>query len=512
MEGKRISGLHAKAADPSCLLGVDIGASSCKAIVFDFNRNVKGRAQQEYPRDYPHPGWVELDANSWWNAVATVIRQSVDNSNVPVEQIRCVGISAETDGILAVGGNGEPLRPYIHWLDTRCAIEHRQLQQLGRIEHIYEKTGIPVQGGYDFPALKMQWIKKNEPATYERTYKFLSIGTFMFLKLTGKYTADRSTASRSLLYDMRRHEWSSELADLFGIPVSKQPEVARSTEAAGNVTPQAAHETGLRTNTIVVAGGGDTECSALGAGVVAEKQALVSIGTSLMVAVPMKRPSTISMSPETRLFGTGSVCTSHVVDNMWILEVGAPVGGAMLAWFDRELGQAESKLAAELHVPSYDILSLEAERSRPGPESPIFAAPVGAILNLRNEHRRGDLIRSILEGVAFEAREVIEVFEKFGHDVEELIMVGGGAKSGTWRQIMSDVTNKPVRAPHMQETGALGAATLAGVGAGIFKDFIPDQSEMYASSSPTDNTRHVYSMLYEKYKRSYKALEQANAG
>jgi xylulokinase len=491
----------------SYVLGVDIGASSCKAIVFDAGRNAKGRAQEEHPRSYPNPGWVELDANSWWTAVATAIRKSVENSSVPVDQIRCVGISAETDGVLAVGKDGEPLRPYIHWLDTRCVDEHRRLRDQGKVEYVYEKAGIPVQGGYDFPALKMQWIKKNEPAVYERTERFLSIGTFMLTKLTGKYIADRSTASRSLLYDIRKQEWSTDLAELFGIPVSKQPEVRRSAEPVGTIMSQAARETGLSAKTVVVAGGGDTECSALGAGVVSENQALISIGTSLMVAVPIAKPLTIPMGPETRLFGTGSVCTSHVVDNMWILEVGAPVGGAMLAWFDRELGQAERKLAAELDVPSYDILNLEAEKSRPGPESPIFAAPVGAILNLRDEHKRSDLIRSILEGVAFEAREVIEVFEKFGLHIRKLTMVGGGAKSGTWRQIMSDVTNKAVTSPYMQETGTLGAATLAGVGASLFKDFKAPQIGRYADSSPRDNLKETYSILYWKYRRLYKALE-----
>ena len=506
-EEKLTSELHMKDADARYLIGVDIGASSCKAVVFDTIWNVVGRAQQEYARDHPRPGWVELDANSWWNAVASVIMRSIENSNVPAEQIRCVGISAETDGVLAVGRNGAPLRPYIHWLDTRCVNEHRQLQQRGDFEHVYEIAGIPVQGGYDFPALKMQWLEKNEPDTYEKTYKFLSIGTFMVLKLTGKYVADRSTASRSLLYDIRKHDWSSELADLLGIPITKQPEVVRSAEVVGTVTPQAAQETGLRTNTMVVAGGGDTECSALGAGAVTEEQALISIGTSLMVAVPMSKPLTIPISPETRLFGTGSVCTSHVVDNMWILEVGAPVGGAMLAWFDRELGQAERKLAADLDVPSYDILSLEAEKSRPGVDSPIFAAPVGAILNLRNEHKRSDLIRSILEGVAFEAREVIEVFVKSGLNVKELIMVGGGAKSVAWRQIISDVTNKHVKSPHMQETGTLGAATLAGVGAGIFKGFILPEIGRYGESSPRNDVQETYSILYEKYRRLYKALQ-----
>ena len=489
------------------MMGVDIGASSCKAIIFDNARNARGTAQKEYSRSYPQPGWVELDANSWWNAVATVIRQSIANSQVPADQIKSVGISAETDGILAVGSDGRPLRPYIHWLDTRCVSEHEKLRDEGRLVQIYETTGVPVQGGYDFPALKMQWIMKNEPTISEKTFKFLSIGTYMQYRLTGKLIADRSTASRSVLYDIRRQEWSTELSDLFRIPTSKQPEVRRSAEVTGTVTPEAAQETGLTTETLVVAGGGDTECSALGAGVVTENQALISIGTSLMVAVPIRKPSTIPMSSETRLFGTGSVCTTHVVDNMWILEVGAPVGGAMLAWFDRELGQMERKLATDLNVQSYDLLGLEAEKSMPSPESPIFAAPAGAFLNIRNEHKRSDLIRSIFEGVAFEAREVIEVFGRFGHEVKELIMVGGGAKSRTWRQIMSDVTNKTVKTPSLQETGTLGAATLAGVGAAILKDFTPPKDEIYAVNFPRTVVQKTYSTLYTKYKKLYKALE-----
>ena len=498
---------HGTENAPQFMMGVDIGASSCKAIVFNSARNAVGTAQREYPRSYPQPGWVELDANSWWKAVATVIREAIANSQVSADQIKAIGISAETDGILAVGSDGKPLRPYIHWLDTRCVNEHKKLREDGRLEQIYETTGVPVQGGYDFPALKIQWIMRNEPTISERTYKFLSIGTFMHYKLTGKFIADRCTASRSVLYDIRRQEWSTDLSNLFKIPIAKQPEVRRSAEVTGTVTAEAAGETDLTTETLVVAGGGDTECSALGAGVVAENQALISIGTSLMVAVPITAPSTIPMKPETRLFGTGSVCTSHVVDNMWILEVGAPVGGAMLAWFERELGQMERKLATDLGIRSFEILGLEAEKSAPDPESPIFAAPAGAFLNIRNEHKRCDLVRSIFEGVAFEAREVLEVFGTFGYEVEELIMVGGGAKSKTWRQIMSDVTNKTVKTPPLQETGTRGAATLAGVGAAILGDFAPPADEIYAENIPRSDDENTYSGLYAKYKRLYKALE-----
>jgi sugar (pentulose or hexulose) kinase len=475
--------------------------------VFDENGNANRYGRQEYVRSYPNPGWVELDANSWWSAVATAIRLSIEDSNSANQRIASIGISAETDGILAVGEKGEPLRPYIHWFDTRCVNEHIQLRSEGRFERIYQLTGIPVQGGYDFPALKMQWIKKNEQDVYEQTRKFLSIGTFMLYKLTGKYVADPSTASRSLLFDIRKREWSEELSDYFGIPISRQPEIRSSNAIVGTVTPAAARETGLSTEAVVVAGGGDTECSTLGAGVTSENQALISIGTSLMVAVPRNEPFWVVRDEEMRLWGTGAACTSHVVDKMWVLEVGAPVGGAILAWFSREFGETERRLANQINVSAYDILGLEAENAKPTLDSPIFAAPTGAIVNIRNEHKRCDLIRCIFEGVAFEAKEVIEVFEKSGLNIEELIVGGGGAKSIVWRQILSDVTNKSVSSSPIQETAAAGAAILAGRPVGLFKKRLPSENAKKMVSTPTADFRATYAFLYDKYKRLYKALK-----
>jgi xylulokinase len=504
-EGRQIPEPQARASDGNCLVGVDIGASSCKAIVFDVDQKAKGRAQQEYSRSYPNPGWAELDASEWWNAVANTIRNAIEESGVPPENVKCLAVSAETDGILAVGKDGKPLRPYMHWLDTRCVKEHAWVRDHADLDHIYQVTGIPLQGSYDFPALKMLWIKRNEPNVYERTDKFLSIGTFILYKLTGKAVADRSTASRSLLFDVRRLEWSTEMAEFFGLPLEKQPDVQGSAEVAGTVTPEAAERTGLTVKTLAVTGGGDTECSALGAGVVSETQGLASIGTSLMVAVPQKKPSMIPKGRE--LFGTGAACTSHVVDKMWVLEVGCPVGGSMLTWFHQEFGQVESKAAADLGISAYELLSLEAEKSDPNPSSPIFAAPIGAILNLSYEHKRSDLIRSILEGVAYEAREVIEVFEESGLNIRNLTMVGGGAKSETWRQIMADITNKPVRAPHMQETGIRGATILAGIGAGLYEGFSAGEPESHSDSAPRKELQGVYTNLYEKYKRLYKSLQ-----
>ncbi|MBS7654512.1 hypothetical protein KEJ43_05510 [Candidatus Bathyarchaeota archaeon] len=483
------------------ILGIDIGAGSCKSILFGKDFTIKSSAQQEYLHSNPQPGWDELDPNYWWRNVANTIKETIKKSNLPPESIKCVGIAAETDGIMPVDREGKPLRPYIHWLDSRCIPQHEQIQKRFDPDKIYDITGIPLHvGWWSPPALKMLWIKENEPEIYSRTHKFLQIGSYILYKLTGKFANDYSTASRTLLFDIKKLEWSETIEDLFNIPISMQPDLYNSTEIAGQVVEEAAKLTGLSTNTLVVVGGGDTECSALGAGVMSEGQALISIGTSLMIGIPRSEPTLIPKGPDRRLFGTGLVCTSHVIPNTWILEVGC-LGGAMLKWFKEEFGYTETQMAQELGLSPYELLILEAEKSHPTPNSPVCALPVETIYNLNLGHKKKDLIRCILEGVAFEAQEVIEVAEKYGKKIDNLTIVGGGAKSDVWRQIIADVTGKPAKSPFMTETAAYGAAMLASVGGGIYQDLRKIPSLKSYFNTPREELNQTYRILFKKYKR-----------
>jgi xylulokinase len=306
-----------------------------------------------------------------------------------------------------------------------------------------------------------------------------------------------------MLFDINKLEWSHRLSELLKIPLSTQPTLLKSAGVAGKITNAASEQTGLSTSTVAVSGGGDTECSALGAGVVAEGQALVSIGTSLMVGVVRGKPTFASGGPIRELHGTGMFTSCHVIDGMWMMENGS-MGGTMLSWFRREFGELEEQKARELGIGTYDFFNREASTSTPSSNSPVFVLPNSAIFNLTTEHKRSDVIRGIQEGVAYEAQQALEATEQAGIDVREITMVAGGAKSEVWRQIVADVTNRPVEAPDQVETGAYGAAILACLGAGVYAEVhnVPRAGRRF-QNSPNAERHKIYELLFEKYKRMY---------
>ena len=480
---------------------MDIGASSCKAIVFDAEGKTRGSAQQEYSRNTPKLGWVELDTKQWWYTVAATIKQAVNGSDVSSEQIKGLGVSTETDGVVPVGCDGEPLRPYIHWSDARCYSQYDWMLSHADTEEIYRITGIPLhKSWWSPPGLKMLWVKENEPDIFAKTKKFLQIGNYVLYKLTGKYATDYSVAARTMFFNIQKLEWSEHLAAFLGIPLSTQPTASKSTEVAGRVTDDAAKLTGLSAGTQVVAGGGDTECSGLSAGLTSEGQALVSVGTSLMVLVAKEKPPFLSDKKSRQLSGTGMFSSCHVVDGIWLLEAGS-MAGARLTWFKKEFGQLEDQAASDLGISAYDLLGAEAKRSEPGTNSPVFVLSHDAIFNLTLEHKRADIIRSILEGVAFEAQQILEAAENSGTEVRNITMVGGGSKSDVWRQIVADVTNRPVRSPDQAETAALGAAILAGLGTGVYESIakVP-RAGAYSENMPNPGTHETYKALYRRFK------------
>ena len=485
---------------------MDIGGSGCKAIVFDAGGKTRGSAQREYSRNTPTPGWVELDTKQWWLTVADTIRQAVRASNISPEQINSLGVSTETDGVVPIGDNGEPLRPYIHWSDARCYPQYDWILNNADIERIYRITGIPLhKSWWSPPGLKMLWIRENEPNVFAKTKKFLQIGSYVTYKLTGEYVNDYSVAARTMLFDIQKLDWSEDMATILDMPLSTQPTIRKSAEIAGTMTDDAAELTGLRAGTKVVAGGGDTECSGLSAGLRSEGQALVSIGTSLMVLVASAKPPFLSDKKSRQLSGTGVFSSCHVVDGLWLLEAGS-MAGARLAWFKKEFGHLEDQGASSLGISAYDLLGVEAKSSTPGLNSPIFVLSHDTIFNLTIEHKRADMIRSILEGVAFEAQQIIEASETTGTQVKSVIMVGGGSKSDIWRQIVADVTNRPVRSPDQSETAALGAGILAGLGAQVFEgvEEVP-QTSAYSENKPRPDAHEIYGALYRKFKTLYES-------
>jgi xylulokinase len=222
-----------------------------------------------------------------------------------------------------------------------------------------------------------------------------------------------------------------------------------------------------------------------------------------MMLVAKEKPPFLSDKKSRQLSGTGMFSSCHVVDDVWLLEAGS-MAGARLTWFKTEFGQLEEQAANSLGVSAYDVLGIEAETSKPGPNSPVFVVANDAIFNLTLEHKRGDMIRSILDGVAFEAQQILEAAENSGIQVRSITMVGGGAKSAIWRQIVADVTNRPVTSPELTEMGVFGAAILGGLGTRVYERLgdVPRPSGG-SENTPNPEMHETYKALYKKYRRLY---------
>jgi xylulokinase len=418
-------------------------------------------------------------------------------------------------GAVAVDANCRPVRDAIIWADQRSAREIERVAERIDPQRVYALSGHRLSPSYS--AAKMLWLKEHELDSYGQTFKFLQAKDFLVGHLTGVFGTDPSDASGTNLYDLERGDWSDELVDAFGIPREKLPDIYRSTEVVGEVRPVVADETGLAVGTPVVIGGGDGSCAATGAGVIREGLAYNYIGASSWIAIATPRPI---LDPEMRTF-----TWAHLVPGMF-----SPCGTMQAAGgsyqFARDLLADSEKIVAEsLGTSAYELMNQELLRSPPGARGLVFLPYLigersprwnpdarGAFIGLTNRHRRPDLLRAVLEGVTLNLRIILEAFTQ-GAAIETLRVIGGGARSAVWNQIMADVFGIPVhRLTLLEEATSMGAAAAGGVGAGIWRDFskVDEMVQIASEAKPRAEVRALYDELSGIFDESYAALDGAS--
>jgi xylulokinase len=432
------------------LLGLDIGTTTTRCILFDLAGFPVTESCREPPVHYPRPNWVEVDPCDWWESVVAVIREVLERSGVRGEMILGIGLSGLMHALVPVDGNGEPLARAMLWMDQRCqpqvewmAREHSQL-----IEQIVG-PGWAINTTPSAP--KLRWIVENEPDVLRRTEKLLLVKDFVRLRLSGTVATDPSDAVGTCLYDEGRGDWSHPLLEAIGVPLVKMPPIHKSTEVIGTVTDEAARVTGLAAGTPVVVGGGDVTCTLVGADARRPGRNCLYLGTAAWVATPQ---------PETDLGAMIRPTATTGATLKWLLallESGGSCGelyGSLL----REAASAPPGADGLIFLPH-----LMGERGpRQDPEAK------GVFFGLTLAHGRAQMARAVLEGCAFQLRAVIESVDLGGR--EDLVTVGGGAKSALWLRIMADVTGMTLQTPRVLEAGALGAAIFAAVGVGLYRD------------------------------------------
>lgn len=498
------------------LLGIDIGTSGTKTVLFDEAGHGVASYTGEYPMAQPKNGWAEQDPADWWKAVVDGIRAVLAKSGIDAGEIRGIGLSGQMHSLVLLDEKGEVLRPSILWCDQRTAVECEEIHALmGGKERNIEITANPALTG--FTAGKILWVRKHEPEIYAKARHILLAKDYIRYKLCNVFATEVSDASGMGLLDVPNRCWSQEVLEKLDIDPAMLAKVYESPEVTGTITAEAAALTGLKEGTIVVGGAGDNAAAAVGTGVVEDGRAFATIGTS---GVVFAHTDKLSIDPKGRVH---TFCCA--VPGAWHVMGVTLAAGQSLKWYRDNFCDADKVEADKQGVDPYDLMTAEAAKTPIGSNRLIYLPYLmgertphldpdcrGAFVGLSGMHTRYDLVRAVMEGVTFSLRDCAEILRGMGVQSDVILACGGGGSSAFWRQMMADILGCPVATTISKEGPALGVAILAGVGAGLYPS-VPEACRkivgVNASQAPVAEHVAEYDKFYEIYRGLYPALKDS---
>lgn len=495
------------------LMGIDVGTTGFKILLTRPDGEVLAKAYGEYSVYRPRSTWVEVDLDEVWGSILVQMRRLV-KSTLP-EKVVGIAVSSQGETVVPVNKAGKSLARAISWTDRRTEEQVEWWTKRYDAWEIYQVTGQPLHPM--FTVNKLMWLKKHRLRLYWKTYKFLCVEDFLNFRLTSNPITDHSIATRTMMFDIRRKEWSSDILETAGIDRSKLPDLAPSGSFVGQVREDVAKKVGLSANVYVSTGGHDHSAAAFGVGITRDGPALDDLGTSESILAVTKRP----MLRRSMFEGGYAICP-YVKEDKFVVLSAIPAAGASLAWFRDQFGQPERTVAKRRRMGVYDLMMDEASESQPGAAGLFFIPHLagamtphsdpksrGVLLGLRLHHTRNDLLRSIAEGVILEQRGNIEYQESEGIRISELRVTGGGAASEFWLKLRADILGKKIAVPKITEATAFGAALLAGVGMKIYHSYEQAAKEAYRvkkTFSPSREAHRKYNSLYELHREIYPLL------
>lgn len=467
------------------LIGIDIGTSGTKTVLFDTDGNVIKSKTCEYPLYQPHNGWAEQNPEEWWDAV----RETLDY--VGTENVVGIGLSGQMHGLVMLDENGEVIRPSIIWCDQRTAEECKEITENIGCDRLIEITANPALTG--FTASKIMWVKKHEPENYAKCKHILLPKDYIRYKLTGKFATDVSDASGMQLLDIKKRCWSDEVLEKLDIDKSLLPHVCESIEV-----------TGYYNGIPVAAGGGDNACSAIGCGTVTEGRAFTTVGTSGVVYAHTDKPII------DKLGRVHTFCCA--VPEKWHVMGVTQAAGLSLKWFRENFACDMSyhemdEMVASVPPGAKGLIYLPYLMGERTPH--LDPSARGVFFGISAMHEKKHFVRAVMEGVAYSLRDCMEVLKEMHIPIDNMLVVGGGAKSALWREIIAGVYGMPIQLMSSQEGAALGAAILGGVAANVYST-VENACERLCKSSQMQKPKNVdeYDMVYSIYKLLYPNLRK----
>lgn len=486
----------------SLYLGIDLGTSGLKAVFVTPEGSICGIGYGRYGIDIPRPGFAEQNPETWYATMCQAVREGLKQTGESADKVKGLSISGHMHGTVLMDREGALLHPAVLWCDQRTGEEKNWVAEHIGLERLHQWVQNSVNSG--FQCLTLMWFRNHEPELFKRIAHVLLPGDYLRYRLTGEIATERTGAASTLLFDHKKGDWSLELMEALSLKRDIFPDANHAPyDIAGALTAQAAEALGLPCGIPVAYGGGDQPMAMLGNGLLDPKVAAITLGTAGQVCVPVYALRT---DPRLR-----TNTFSYVPEKAWYV-MGATLNACLAYnWFLEKI----------LHVRDFKLLDEEAAGARPGCGGLIFLPYLtgertphlderarAGFYNLQLSHERGDMVRAILEGVAFSLLDAWHVIEEMGVQIDEFIISGGGAVSPLWRQIVADVFDRPLKMTQNPEQAGLGAAICAMLAC---KEYATLQEACAATvrydpllTLPRKQEAAMYQAVFRQYQKAYR--------
>ena len=497
------------------ILGLDVGTTGTKAVVFDLDGNIKGYGFHEYDVICEKPGYAEQDPQRVWELTRQVIKQAVHESGV--KNIKALSLSVQGDAVIPVDKEITPLHNTLLGMDYRSVKQGEECSRLIGERELFNLTGMrphPLNS-----LTKILWFKEYKPDIFNKTFKFMTYADYILSKLGAEPIIDYTMASRTMAFELASKNWSRNILGKVGVDQELLSKAVPSGEVVGEINPDLAEELGIVKGMLLVTGGHDQTCAALGAGVVEENIAIDSHGTAEVLSTAFNKPML-----NDSMYNGFYPCYCHTKKDMYFTFSLNHIGGILLKWYRDNLGYVEVKEAEAAGIGAYQLMETKA----PGGPSSVLVLPhfngsgtpwcdlesKGAILGLTMATTRHDIVKGILDSLTYELRINIETMRRAGINISELRSVGGAAKSPFWMQIKADITGCKVATLKVREAACLGAALLAGKAAGGYVNLDEAIRQTVALKDvyhPDKRAQTLYNEKYDVYTEIYDTLKNINS-
>lgn len=502
------------------VIGIDVGTTGSKAMVVDLQGNIIGKGYREYTLNYPNKNWVEVGASFLLDVTCQAVKEAIDNSGLTGDEIEAVSFSVNRSSFCLLDEKLNVIDDKFYvWLDSRAEEVMDELNSIISPERRNEITGMP--GGNIFAVAKLYWIKQKDPDTYRKIRYFSTVGSYVMNAFGAEeFTVEVSDATVSGLIDVRTMNWCDELIDKLGFNKDMFPKLCKACDIVGEINRDIANKTGLSMKTKIVAGSGDQQLSAMGAGVIEDGAVSLTIGTFGLLAIGLAKPNFKAL--------TGMMIPSTPKIGIFQVEGPQVSGATCYRWCRDTMCSEDVKEAEEKGIDPYVLMGERyIKNSVPGSNGVIFYSALfgsgyptwdtkatGMFLGLRSTTTKADMVRSVMEGITLECRYILESIMTAGVKMGDVITVTGGAsKSKEWCQIIADIMNRRIRTLDVPDAAIIGAAGLASIAIGAYNDLQDAVEHMVRFGdmyNPNPQNTRIYNKLLEIYKNVYRGLKSQN--